>query len=359
MANIKIVLEDGSEYHGKSFGYEGSASGEVVFCTAMSGYHESLTDPSYKGQILVMTYPLVGNYGVPDEKLENNMSDFFESDTIHVSALVTIDYSEDYSHWSAGKSLDQWMKDCRVPGIYGVDTRALTKRLRENGNMLGKVIYQDWDIPAYNPNDDNLVEKVSCKEKIEYGSGSHRIMLIDCGVQNNVIRNLLAANTTVIRAPWDYDFHADDYDGLLISGGPGDPKKCVATIKNVARALQGDKPVLGIGLGSQIMALAAGADTFKLKYGHRSRNQPVRKVGSQTAIITSQNQGYAINANTLPVDWEPFYVNLNDATNEGIRHKTKPFFSTQFHPEPSGETPDKESMFVIFLEEVRKKVNKF
>ena len=356
MANIKLVLEDGTEFRGKSFGYEGSASGEVVFCTAMSGYTESLADPSYKGQILALSYPLVGNSGVANDKRENDIPQYFESDTMHVSALVALDYSEDYSHWNADKSLDDWMKKSRVPGIYGVDTRSLTKKLRENGNMLGKVIFQDWDIPQTNPYDDNLVEMVSCKEKIVYGNGSIRVLLVDCGVQNNVIRNLLAAGVTVVRTPWNYDFTSEDYDGLLISGGPGDPKKCVATINNVAKALQGVKPIMGISLGAQIMALASGADTFKLKYGHRSRNQPVRRVGSQTAIITSQNHSFAINANTLPADWEPFYVNLNDATNEGIRHKTKPFFSAQFHPEPSGEKTDEECMFASFIQSLEYRV---
>ena len=354
MTEIKIVLEDGAEFDGKSFGYQGSAAGELVFNTAMAGYPESLTDPSYKGQILVMTYPLAGNYGVPRNERENDIPKFFESDAIHVSALVTTDYSHDYSHWGAGKSLDEWMKEYRVPGIYGVDTRTLTKHLREKGNMLGKVIFQNQDIPVYNPYDDNLVEMVSCREKIVYGNGKYRILLIDCGVKYNIIRSLLAADVTVIRVPWDYDFLNEKYDGLLISNGPGDPKKCVATIQNVAKALQREQPIMGICLGSQILGLAAGADTFKLKYGHRSRNQPVKQEGSQRAVISSQNHSFAINVDTLPADWQPYYVNLNDGTNEGIRHKSKPFFSAQFHPEPSGESPDAESMFSAFFEEVKK-----
>ena len=355
MADIKIILEDGSEYAGKSFGFEGSAAGEVVFCTAMAGYPESLSDPSYKGQILVLTYPLIGNYGIPNDKREDNLLQFFESDKIHLSALVTTDYSVDYNHWRADKSLDQWMKECKVPGIYGVDTRELTKKLREKGNMSGKVVYKENDVPMYDPYSENLVKTVSCKEKVVYGKGDFRIVLVDCGVNNNVIRTLISAGATVVRVPWDYDFNAEEYDGLLVAGGPGDPKKCDATIKNVAKALQNNKPVLGISLGALIMALAAGADTYKLKYGHHSRNQPVIKANSPSSIITSQNHSFAIDIKTLSTDWEAVYVNLNDASNEGIRHKTKPFFSVQFHHEPSGEKPDEECMLTCFFEEVKKK----
>ncbi len=354
MTDIKIILEDGFECRGKSFGYQGSAAGEVVFNTAMTGYPESLTDPSYKGQILVMTYPLVGNYGVPCDDRENGMPKFFESDDIYVSALVVTDYTKDYSHWGASKSLDAWMKEHRVPGIYGVDTRALTKHLREKGTMLGKVIYKDQDVPSYNPYEDNLVDMVSCKEKIVYGNGSHRILLIDCGVKYNIIRDLIANDATVVRVPWDYDFLGEEYDGLFITNGPGDPKKCKTTIQNIAKAYQRNEPMMGICLGNQIMGLAAGADTFKLKYGHRSHNQPVKQAGGNTAFITAQNHGFAIDMNTLSNEWEPYYLNLNDETNEGIRHKTKPFFSAQFHPEASGGATDTEYMFGTFIEEVKK-----
>jgi len=354
MTDIKIILEDGAEFHGKSFGYKDSAAGELVFSTAMTGYPETITDPAYKGQILVMTYPLTGNYGVPCDEHENNLPKFFESDDIHVAALAVTDYTPNYSHWGACKSLDEWMKERRIPGIYGVDTRALTKIIREKGNMLGKVIYQDKDVPACNPYDNNLVDMVSCREKIVYGNGSRRILLVDCGVKYNIIRNLIANNATVIRVPWNYDFLDEKYDGLLISSGPGDPKKCEVTIQNVAKALQGNQPVLGIGLGGLIMGLAAGADTFKLKYGHHGHNQPVKQANSESAFITAQNHLFAINPDTLPDEWEPYYVNLNDGTSEGVRHKTKPFFSVQFHHEPSGATPDTEFMFSAFVEEVKK-----
>jgi carbamoyl-phosphate synthase small subunit len=219
----------------------------------------------------------------------------------------------------------------------------------EKGTMLGKIIYNDQDTPFYNPYNDNLVDMVSCKEKVVYGNGAHRILLVDCGVKNNIIRNLLANDATVVRVPWDYDFLSENYDGRLISNGPGDPENCVATIQNVAKALQSNKPVMGTGLGGLIMGLASGAGTFKLKYGHPGHNQPVKQVGSESAFITAQNHGFAINADTLPENWEPCYVNLNDGSNEGFRHKSKPFFSVQFHPEPSGATPDAENMFEAFI----------
>ena len=347
--NIKLWLEDGTFVYGNSFGYEGSVAGEVVFNTAMTGYPESITDPSYKGQILVLTYPLVGNYGVPIDEMEDNMLKFFESANPHISALVISDYSESYSHWNANKSLGNWLKDHKIPGIYGIDTRKLTKLLREKGCMLGKIIYNEEDVQLYDPNLDNLVDQVSIKKKVVYGSGRHRILLIDCGVKFNIIRYLLERDTTVIRVPWDYDFANEDFDGLFISNGPGDPKKCDVTIRNLSRHFLTNKPVFGICLGNQLMALATGADTYKLKYGHRSHNQPVLQVGTDKAFITSQNHGYAINNNTLLKDWSPLFINLNDQTNEGMIHKSKPFFSTQFHPEASGGPTDTAFLFDHFI----------
>ncbi len=348
--NIQLTLEDGSIFSGTSFGSERSISGEVVFNTAMTGYPESLTDPSYKGQILVLTYPLIGNYGVPEEVVENKLMKYFESDRLHISGLVVSDYSEKYSHWSAKRSLGDWLKSHDVPGIYGVDTRNLTKILREKGTMLGRIIYQDADVAWYDPNNDNLVAQVSIKEKEIYGKGKTKILLIDCGVKYNIIRYLVNRNTTVIRVPWDYDFLDEDYDGLFISNGPGDPKQCTTTVHHLSQAFQKDIPIMGICLGNQLMALASGADTYKLKYGHRSHNQPVILTNTEKAYITSQNHGYAIDNNTLHADWEPYFINLNDQTNEGMRHKFKPFFSTQFHPEASGGPTDTEFLFDQFLE---------
>jgi carbamoyl-phosphate synthase small subunit len=351
---IKLILEDGSTFYGKSFGYEESIAGEVVFNTAMTGYPESLTDPSYKGQILVLTYPIVGNYGVPKEDSENDLYKFFESDQLHISALVISDYSSEYSHWNAERSLGDWLKQHRIPGIFDVDTRLITKLLREKGSMLGKVVF-DGNVPeSYDPNQENLVARVSVGEKKIYGKGTYRILLLDCGVKYNIIRYLLERDTTVIRVPWNHDISQEDYDGLFISNGPGDPKQCTTTIESLAGAYRKDTPIFGICLGNQLMALAAGADTYKLKYGHRSHNQPVLEVGTDKAFITSQNHGFAIDNHTLPGEWEPLFMNLNDDTNEGMKHKSMPFFSTQFHPEASGGPTDTAYLFDVFIENIKK-----
>ena len=347
---MRLVLEDGTEFTGISFGSQRSVSGEVVFNTAMTGYPESLTDPSYRGQILVLTYPLVGNYGVPDESLEENLFRHFESDRLHITGLIVSDYSVEYSHWNAKKSLGDWLKQHDVPGIHGIDTRHLTKILREKGTMLGKVLRDGEDLDLYDPNKDNLVAQVSIQQKEVYGKGRHRILLIDCGVKYNIIRYLLQRDTTVIRVPWDYDFLGEDYDGLFITNGPGDPKQCTETVKNLSKAFGQDTPIMGICLGNQLMALASGADTYKLKYGHRSHNQPVLQIGTDKAYITSQNHGFAIDNETLTGDWQPYFVNLNDQTNEGMIHRSKPFFSTQFHPEASGGPMDTDFLFDRFIE---------
>jgi len=352
--NIILRLEDGTEFHGVSFGFEKSVSGEVVFNTAMTGYPESLTDPSYRGQILVLTYPLIGNYGVPDNVMDQNLMKYFESDRLHISGLIVSDYSVEYSHWNANRSLSEWLKTSEIPGIFGIDTRHLTKILREKGTMLGKIIYKNKDVELYDPNKDNLVAQVSIKQKEIYGNGKYRIILIDCGVKYNIIRDLLQRNTTVIRVPWDYDFLNEEYDGLFISNGPGDPKQCIATIHHLIKAFQQDIPTMGICLGNQLMALASGADTYKLKYGHRSHNQPVLQVNTNRAFITSQNHGFAINNKTIRKEWEPYFINLNDQTNEGMKHISKPFFSTQFHPEASGGPTDTEFLFDQFIELIEK-----
>ena len=351
---VTLLLEDGTKITGKSFGYEKSISGEVVFNTAMTGYPESLTDPSYKGQILTLTYPLIGNYGVPSDLIDRDLFKFLESDRLHISGLIISDYSFEYSHWNAERSLGDWLKEHEIPGIYDVDTRALTKRLREKGTMLGKIIFDSNDVEWYDPGKDNLVKQVSIKEKKVYGNGKYKILLVDCGVKYNIIRCFIDRDATVIRVPYDYDIHQEEYDGLFISNGPGDPKRCEATISNLSKALENEKPIFGICLGNQLLALAAGADSYKLKYGHRSHNQPVIKNGTPMSYVTSQNHGYAINNNTLPHDWEPLFININDNTNEGMRHKTKPFFSTQFHPEASGGPVDTEYLFDEFMEMVKK-----
>lgn len=353
----QIILEDGTEFQGISFGYEKSVSGEIVFNTAMTGYPESLTDPSYKGQILVLTYPIIGNYGVPDNTKADNMYNHFESYAIHISGLIICDYTEEYSHWNAKKSLGNWLKEYKVPGIYGIDTRQMTKILREHGTMLGKVIFDNEKIDFYDPNKENLVEQVSIKEKKTFGNGKYKILLIDCGVKYNIIRNLIKRDTTVILVPWDWDVSKEEFDGLFISNGPGDPEICVKTINSIKKVYEKEIPVYGICLGNQLMALAAGADSYKLKYGHRSHNQPVILTGSNQAYITSQNHGFAIDNKTLPDEWMPLFINLNDNTNEGMKHKSKPFFSTQFHPEASGGPKDTEFLFDQFIDTVKKYKN--
>lgn len=350
----RLVLENGIIFEGKHFGYENSVAGEVVFNTAMTGYPESLTDPSYKGQILVTTYPLIGNYGVPGHEEEDSILTYYESDKIQASALIIADYSEKYSHWNAKKSLNDWMVANKTPGIFGIDTRALTKIIRETGVMLGKLIFEEEEINFYDPNKENLVDQVSLKKKQMYGKGKYRILLVDCGVKNNIIRNLLKRDVTVVRVPWNYDFTKEEYDGLFISNGPGNPVQCQITIDNLKKSFENDTPIFGICLGNQLMALASGATTYKMKYGHRSHNQPVLMVGTDKAYITSQNHGFAVDNKTLSKNWEPLFINLNDNTNEGFRHKKKPFFSTQFHPEASGGPTDTDFLFDEFIAMIKK-----
>ena len=370
----QLRLGNGRVLEGWSFGYDGPASGEVVFSTSMVGYPESLTDPSFQGQILCVSYPLVGNYGTPDMSTgPDGLSLRAESERIHVRGLVIADYSENYSHWDAVESLGDWLKREHVPGISGIDTRALTRMIREEGVMPGEIVIggdfstplEMTNNPSFRPSEvsplsfrpseargeisENLVSQVSCKEVLPYGKGPKRVVLVDCGVKHNILRCLVSRGIEVVRVPWDYDFTGMDYDGLFLSNGPGDPAVCTETIAHLRQALQGDRPVFGVCLGSQLMALAAGAKTFKLPYGHRSHNQPVRRVGTDRCYITSQNHGYAVDPATLPAGWEPFFVNLNDGTNEGIRHIAKPFFATQFHPEASGGPVDTEFLFDDFL----------
>jgi carbamoyl-phosphate synthase small subunit len=346
---IKLILEDGTVFKGRSFGHHKSVAGEVVFNTAMTGYPESLTDPSYEGQILVSTYPLVGNYGVPNDEKENGIPKFYESDRIHITGFVISDYSFDYSHWNASESLGDWLKQNEVPGVFGIDTRALTKILREKGTMLGKIEVDGDEIDFYDPNKENLVARVSTKEKVIYGNGKYKIGLVDTGGKYNIVRCLLKRDTTVTMLPWDYDFNNDDFDGIMLANGPGDPQICDVAIENIRKALKGNKPIFGICLGNQLLGTAAGGSTHKLKYGHRAHNHPVMKVGTGTCYITSQNHGYVLDTDSLSDEWEPLFVNINDNTNEGIRHKTKPFFSTQFHPEASSGPTDTEFLFDEFV----------
>ena len=355
----RLILSDGTVFCGQSFGYKANTVGEVVFNTAMSGYPESLTDPSYAGQILVTTFPLIGNYGVPDTGIgSDGLPLFMESERIHPKALIVADYSEKYSHWNAKESLAAWLKREKIPAITGIDTRRLTKVLREHGVMMGRIEVgcQMSDVRCKEDTEDygsvNWVEKVSCKEIIRYNEGAgKKVVLVDCGVKANIIRCLIRRGIEVIRVPWDYDFNELEFDGLFLANGPGDPEQCDKTVAHIRTFLNNKtvRPCMGICLGNQLLARAAGAKTYKLKYGHRSHNQPVREVGTNRCYITSQNHGYAVDDSTLPSDWEPLFVNMNDGSNEGIRHKTNPWMSAQFHPEACSGPTDTEWMFDEFV----------
>ena len=354
MKRVRLVLDDGTVFFGKSFGYDKPVAGEVVFNTAMTGYPESLTDPSYAGQLMALTFPLVGNYGVPECRMEQNgLSAFMESDRIYAKAIIVSDYSEEFSHWNGKETLAQWLKREEVPGITGIDTRQLTKVLREHGVMMGRIVIEDAesDVASIPYSSVNYVDKVSCKEVIRYNEGAEKtIILVDCGVKSNIIRCLKRRGVEIVRVPWDYDFTSLHYDGIFISNGPGDPDQCGAAVDNLRRAMSlSDKPIFGICMGNQLLAKAGGAQTYKLKYGHRSHNQPVRMAGTNRCFITSQNHGFAVDDATLGNDWEPLFSNMNDGSNEGIRHKSKPWFSVQFHPEAASGPTDTEFLFDDFV----------
>ena len=365
----KLILQDGTVFEGRSFGYEGSTAGEVVFNTAMTGYPESLTDPSYEGQILVTTFPQLGNYGVPPSGGDDSLKDYYEGSRIHCRAIVAQDYAFNHSHWLADRSLAQWLKEEKIPGLYDIDTRALTKHLRNHGSMLGKIVIEGCDdVDFYDPNAENLIAKTSCTDVLIYDGvgaeprvfdgtelpeapeGKKTVLLVDCGIKHNIIRCLLRRGVRVVRVPWDYDFTGLKYDGLFISNGPGNPDFAGKTIEHIRKAMERPEPICGICIGNQLLAKAAGAQTYKLKYGHRSHNQPVRRAGTDSCYVTSQNHGFAVDNATLPADWEPLFINMNDGTNEGIRHKSKPYFSAQFHPEASSGPRDTEFLFDEFIE---------
>ena len=352
---VTLRLEDGTEFHGTSFGYEKPVAGEVVFNTAMMGYPESLTDPSYAGQLMTLTFPLVGNYGVPPFTFEENgLPTFMESEKIHVRAIIVSDYSREFSHWNGVETLADWLKREQVPGITGIDTRQLTKVLREHGVMMGKILFDDMpdEVPEADYAGVNFVDQVSCREVIKYNEGADKkVVLVDCGVKANILRCLIRRGVEVVRVPWNYDFNELEFDGLFLANGPGDPETCEVTVQNIRRFLANPvvRPCMGICMGNQLLSKAAGARIYKLKYGHRSHNQPVRKVGTKTCFITSQNHGYAVDSSSLPADWEPMFVNMNDGSNEGVRHKKNPWFSAQFHPEACSGPVDTEYMFDDFV----------
>jgi carbamoyl-phosphate synthase small subunit len=344
----RLILQDGSVFEGEAFGFPGPVAGEVVFNTGMVGYPEAFTDPSYKGQILVLTYPLVGNYGVAAGEPDFCLDGSFESSRVQIAGLIVSEISGDYHHWNASQSLADWLKDQEVPALSGVDTRALTKHLRQSGSTLGNITSETHVANFYDPNQDNLVARVSVRSPITHRRGRKRAIVIDCGCKSSIIRNLLHRDISVTQVPWDYDFLGEDFNGIVISNGPGDPKMCAQTIANVRRAMERGYPVFGICLGNQILALAGGGDTYKLKYGHRGQNQPCIEVGTKRCYITSQNHGYAVDMRTLPPGWEPWFSNANDDTNEGIRHCSKPFRGVQFHPEAAPGPVDTDFLFDEF-----------
>jgi carbamoyl-phosphate synthase small subunit len=359
-----LLLEDGTSFFGKGFGATGKISGEVVFSTSMVGYPEALTDPSYKGQVLTLTYPLVGNYGVPSNELDFGLPRFFESDHIQVQGLVIHELCHEPYHWASTRTLDKWLLDEGVPGIYGVDTRRLTKKLRIHGVMLGILEVFDADEePDLNallkdgekivdPNLSDLVKEVSVKKPVKYTvEGNKTVVLIDCGVKYSIIRNLLKRGINVVRVPYDTsasEVMAFNPDGVFLSNGPGDPKSCLKTVTCVREVV--DKvPFMGICLGAQILALAMGGDTYKLKFGHRAQNQPALDLYNRRCYITTQNHGYAVDNESLKKTLlEPWFLNANDKTTEGIRHKSKPVFAVQWHPEASPGPYDTELLFDKF-----------
>ena len=390
MKKATLILEDKSQFGGYVFGEAKSAAGEVVFATGMVGYEQSLTDPSYAGQILVFTYPLIGNWGVPQKK-------YWESEKIQVQGLIISDLATAPNHHLAQKTLDEWLKEEKIPGIFGIDTRKLTQKLRNRGVMLGKIVVDNNDIDFWDPNSENLVAKVSVSKPQVYFPNSKseirnpkqyqnsnnknsksfenynlensdlfrnskfdirnspNIGLLNCGAKKNILRSLLARGFTVYELPWNFDPFKNNLpiDGLVISNGPGDPKMAKDTIEIIKKALNKKIPTFGICLGNQLLALAAGGDTYKLKFGHRAQNQPTIEVGTKRCYITTQNHGYTVDEKKLPKGFKRWFYNANDNTNEGLIHEKLPFFSVQFHPEATPGPYDTTWLFDYFLEKFR------
>src|SRR3990167_5689171 len=357
MQKAKLILEDGTIFHGQAAGSKRSVAGEVVFATGMVGYDMSLTDPSYAGQVLTFTYPLIGNWGVPPK-------DYWESEKIQVAGLVISDLTIIPSHWQSQMTLDQWLKKENISAIVGIDTRRLTQKLREKGVMLGKIAVNNQEIDFYDPNAENLVAKVSPKELKVWQPETRNqkpenrnlnIGLLNCGAKKNILRNLLTRGTTVYELPWNYDPFENNLpiNGLVISNGPGDPKMAHESINIIKKALAKKIPTFGICLGNQLLALAAGGNTYKLKFGHRAQNQPTIEVNSKRCYITTQNHGFAVDEKKLPKGFRRWFYNANDNTNEGIIHEKLPFFSVQFHPEADPGPTDTEWLFDYFLEKIK------
>ncbi|MBX3703531.1 MAG: glutamine-hydrolyzing carbamoyl-phosphate synthase small subunit [Steroidobacteraceae bacterium] len=354
----RLELEDGTVMHGDGFGASRTVAGEVVFNTAMAGYVESLTDPSYRGQILVLTYPLIGNYGVPAPRAAGSIDGPFESGRIQVQGLVVQHYVAVPSHHSSARSLGDWLAQEDVPGVAGIDTRTLTRRLREHGTMRGWLAPARLDAAEVRAQADErdmragIFLEVAPREPVRHEGGPLEVLVVDAGAKDNIVRSLLARGASVTRAPWHCDLAplAARADGVLIGNGPGDPKDLgplIARIRSLLAAYR--RPVFGVCLGNQILCLAAGGDTYKLPYGHRGVNQPVRDLRTGRCYVTSQNHGYAVHDGSLPAGWQPWFVNVNDGSNEGIRSMADPYFSVQFHPEASPGPQDTAFLFDDFL----------
>ena len=341
-----LILEDGTRFEGRSFGYHHAGAGEVVFSTGMVGYPEALTDASFAGQILVLTYPLTGSYGVPQ-------ANDWEDDRIHVSGLIVSHYIDTPSHAQSTMTLSEWLQQQQIPALEVKDTRQLTQHIRTHGALLGKIVFEN-DIPFYDPNQENQIAKVSTTTVQYAGEGEKTIALIDCGAKRNIVRCLTRRGIKVVTVPWNYNLFAPEnafhFDGILISNGPGNPKMAQETIQTVRTALEQHIPTLGICMGNQILTLAAGGDTYKMKFGHRSQNQPCIMQDSPRCYITTQNHGFAVGS--VPPDFKPWFINANDGSNEGIIHTSLPFMSVQFHPEAAPGPVDTEWVFDYFLEKI-------
>ncbi|KAI9316347.1 small subunit of carbamoyl-phosphate synthase [Dichotomocladium elegans] len=356
-----LTLKSGQTFTGVSFGAEKNVSGEAVFTTSLVGYPESMTDPSYTGQILVFTQPLIGNYGVPGQvKDEFGLLKYFESDKIQVAGIVVNDYATRYSHWTAVESLGSWCKREGIPAISGIDTRAIVHILREQGSTLAHIGHTNnkKDVTFVDPNAKNLVAQVSTKVPLEYNPhGKFKIAVIDCGVKQNILRCLAKNGAQITVLPYDYDItqaDADTFDGLFISNGPGSPSMCTSTVANLQKAMATfKKPIFGICMGNLLLGMAAGLKVYKLPFGNRGHNQPALHVPTAQCYITSQNHGYALDDRAMPKGWKKLFVNANDGSNEGIYHETLPIFSVQFHPEAKGGPQDTEYLFKEFLDLVR------
>lgn len=348
MIKGKLVLASGHVFTGLGFKWQkNNVFGEVVFNTGMTGYEETLTDPSYCGQILTFTYPLIGNYGVSNKE-------YWESNKIHLEGVVCQTIYDTPTHYAKTTTFLNWLEQNQIPLLTVIDTRALTKVLRNYGVINGVIVFDD-SIPTIFQDymSTNLVAKVSMSNIETFGSGKYKIVLVDCGMKQSILNNLLKFDVSVKVVPFDYDYSQENYDGVFLSNGPGDPKQCTKTIEVLNKVLMGNKPVYGICLGSQLMGLASGANTYKLRFGHRGQNQPCIDIESKKCYLTSQNHGYAIDESTLPIDWVVSFRHLNDHTIAGIRHKTKPFAAVQFHPEAAPGPEETGYFFKQFIQQVK------